>query len=64
MNDPEEIFKDLNKSVIYYSAQIDITPVILKKLNERMGPPPTSAPPGGPTGQLPGAARPGIPARR
>ncbi|HEX4130980.1 MAG TPA: OmpH family outer membrane protein [Pirellulales bacterium] len=67
-NDPDEIFKDLNKTVIYYSASVDITPIILKKLNERMGPPPTSAaPPGTPvppgSGQLP-SARPGIPARR
>ncbi|HWA97246.1 MAG TPA: OmpH family outer membrane protein [Pirellulales bacterium] len=63
-NDPEEIFKDLNKSVIYYSASIDITPIILKKLNERMGPPASTptAPPM--SGQLPGATRPGIPARR
>jgi len=32
-NDPQEVLKELNKSVIYYNRSIDITPVILEKLN-------------------------------
>ncbi len=34
-NDPQEVLKELNKSVIYYNRAIDITPIILEKL----GPP-------------------------
>jgi Skp family chaperone for outer membrane proteins len=70
-NDPEEIFKDLNKTVIYYNPAIDITPVILKKLNENMGRAPAAAVSGPQTpagmGQVPAGAlppRPGIPPRR
>ena len=32
-NDPQEVLKELNKSVIYYNRSIDITPIILEKLN-------------------------------
>jgi Skp family chaperone for outer membrane proteins len=43
-NDPQEVLKELNKSVIYYHRSIDITPIILEKLN------PTGRPPVGPGG--------------
>ena len=32
-NDPQEVLKELNKSVIYYNRAIDITPIILEELN-------------------------------
>jgi Skp family chaperone for outer membrane proteins len=32
-SDPQEVLKELNKSVIYYNRAIDITPIILDKLN-------------------------------
>ena len=32
-NDPQEVLKELNKSVLYYNRAIDITPIILEKLN-------------------------------
>ena len=38
-NDPQEILKELNKSVIYYNQAIDITPVILD-MTARMAPNP------------------------
>ncbi len=61
-NDPEEIFRDLNKTVIYYNTAIDITPHVLRAMNASMGSvTPTATPPG--AGQLPGASRPGIPHR-
>lgn len=49
-NDPQEVLKELNKSVIYYNRQIDITPVILEKLNsfqQKPGSYPSAAAPGG-----------------
>lgn len=33
-NDPQEVLKELNKSVIYYNRAIDITPIILEKLSQ------------------------------
>ena len=51
--DPQEILKQLNKSVVYYNKSIDITPVILDSLNKRGG---------GPAPVNPGTARPtGVP---
>jgi Skp family chaperone for outer membrane proteins len=35
--DPQEILKQLNKSVVYYDKTIDITPYILRDLNARSG---------------------------
>lgn len=32
-NDPQDVLKELNKSVIYYHQAIDITPVILERIN-------------------------------
>ncbi len=34
-SDPQEILKQLNKSVVYYNKGIDITPMILDNLNRR-----------------------------
>jgi outer membrane protein len=34
-SDPQEILKQLNKSVVYYNKAIDITPMILDSLNRR-----------------------------
>lgn len=36
-SDPQEILKQLNKSVVYYNKSIDITPMILHSLNQRGG---------------------------
>lgn len=36
-NDPQQILKELNKSVLYYQPAIDITPIILDQVN-RQGP--------------------------
>lgn len=53
-NDPQEVLKELNKSVIYSHRSIDITPVILERLGSNIGPPV----PGNPT-SLPGIIQPG-----
>ncbi|HEX3869518.1 MAG TPA: OmpH family outer membrane protein [Pirellulales bacterium] len=63
-NDPEEIFRDMNKTVIYYNPSTDITPLILKKLNERIGSVPTQPAAGAPNGPAALPPRPGIPTRR
>jgi len=34
-NNPETVVRDINKPVIYYAEQLDITPVILAQLNQR-----------------------------
>lgn len=48
-NDPQEVLKELNKSVIYYHRSIDITPIILEKLNPTGRPAAQNfAPPGQP----------------
>lgn len=54
--DPQEILKQLNKSVVYYNNSIDITPMILDSLNRRR----QGGTPGGPQGLPPAANRPGI----
>ena len=36
-NKPEEVLKELNKSVVYYNTSIDITPIILEQLKRRQG---------------------------
>ena len=41
-NDPQEVLKELNKSVIYYNRAIDITPIILERVNRGVGPPVSS----------------------
>lgn len=53
--DPQEILKQLNKSVVYYNNSIDITPMILDSLNRRR----QGGVPGGQQG-LPPAANRGI----
>lgn len=58
--DPQEILKQLNKSVVYYNNSIDITPMILDNLNRRR------LPPGGAVSNGPGTQgvqRPGVPGR-
>jgi outer membrane protein len=63
-SDPQEILKQLNKSVVYYNAGIDITPMILDSLNRR------GAGAGGGVGVPPGqgvprtGTRPGVPLPR
>jgi len=32
---PDEVLRDLNKSVVYYSSGLDITPMVLERLNQR-----------------------------
>lgn len=55
-SDPQEILKQLNKSVIYYNKGIDITPMILDDLNR------SARPAGVPQGAGPGVTtRPGVP---
>lgn len=36
-SDPQEILKQLNKSVVYYNKTIDITPMVLDSINARNG---------------------------
>jgi outer membrane protein len=59
-SDPQEILKQLNKSVVYYNKGIDITPMILDSLNRRGG---AGAAPTG-QGVPPTGVRPGVPPRR
>lgn len=59
--DPREVIKELNKSVVYYNRTIDITPVILDAVNQT-SPRPAGRPPIGATGP---ATKPhGVPTRR
>ena len=55
-NDPQEVLKELNKSVLYYNRTIDITPIILDQINRKA--------PGGPQGGVPQTSTPGAPASR
>ena len=63
-SDPQEVLKELNKSVIYYNRAIDITPIILERCTASAG-----APAGAPAGGAinPGPAQfpsvPGLPRR-
>ena len=59
VDDPQQVVKELNKGVVYYSASIDITPHILEQLNRRQ---PRTAPPVVPTARP--AARPAAPRPR
>jgi Skp family chaperone for outer membrane proteins len=52
-NDPQEVLKELNKSVLYYNRAIDITPIILEEINRKT--------PGGPQGGVPQTSTPGAP---
>jgi Skp family chaperone for outer membrane proteins len=52
-NDPQEVLKELNKSVLYYNRAIDITPIILEEINRKA--------PGGPQGGVPQTSTPGAP---
>ncbi len=67
-NDPQEVLKELNKSVLYYNRAIDITPIVLEEINRKAGGPPgggapqTSTP--GAPGFAPPGAPPGLPPRR
>jgi Skp family chaperone for outer membrane proteins len=47
-NDPQEVLKELNKSVIYYNRAIDITPIILEQLGPGPARPNTVGGPGAP----------------
>jgi outer membrane protein len=58
-SDPQEILKQLNKSVVYYNKGIDITPMILDSLNRRGA---GAAPQG--QGVPNTGARPGVPLPR
>lgn len=51
---PQEILKELNKSVIYYNRSIDITPNILQAVNSR-------SPRQAQGGAVPGGGRQGVP---
>ena len=68
-NDPQEVLKELNKSVLYYNRSIDITPVILEEINRKApggpqgGAVPQTSTPGAP-GFAPPGAPPGLPPRR
>ncbi len=57
-NNPEDTMRSLNNSVVYYHEGIDITPIIRDRLR---GQAPRT---GGPAGQVPTGARPGVPPRR
>jgi outer membrane protein len=59
VDDPQQVVKELNKGVVYYSASIDITPHILEQLNRRQ---PRTAQPVVPTARP--AARPAAPRPR
>ena len=51
--DPDDIVRQLNKSVVYNAAEIDITPIILARINGSNPTPPVQQPiqqPGGITG--------------
>ena len=48
---PDEVLKEINKPVIWYSQSMDITPVILRRLNDRYNIPSTTD----------GRGRPGVP---
>ena len=39
MGRPDDVLRDINKSVVYFSKNLDITPVILERLNSRGGAP-------------------------
>jgi outer membrane protein len=43
-SDPQEILKQLNKQVVYYNQAVDITPHILKAINDRTARAPGSVP--------------------
>jgi Skp family chaperone for outer membrane proteins len=68
-NDPQEVLKELNKSVLYYNRAIDITPIILEIINRNApggrqgGAVPQTSTPGAP-GFAPPGAPPGLPPRR
>jgi Skp family chaperone for outer membrane proteins len=57
-NNPEDTMRSLYNSVVYYHNSIDITPIIRDRLN---GVAPRA---GGPSGQFPTGARPGVPPRK
>ena len=59
IDDPQQVVKELNKGVVYYSASIDITPHILEQLNRRQ---PRTTQPAAPTARP--AARPAAPRTR
>jgi Skp family chaperone for outer membrane proteins len=73
-NDPQDVLKELNKSVLYYNRAIDITPLVLEKLNAGAAPAggglapnggiPGGAPGGMPAGGIPQTGMPGLPPRR
>jgi outer membrane protein len=62
-NNPQEVLKELNKSVVYSNPAIDITPVIVEMLNQNGQPAGAKAPPAA----IPPSAinqRPGVPSKR
>lgn len=48
IDDPQQVVKELNKGVVYYSPSIDITPFILEQLKRRQPRATTAAQPGAP----------------
>lgn len=61
IDDPQQVVKELNKGVVYYSPSIDITPHILESLNRRQ---PRTQQPAPPTARAPAATRPAAPRPR
>jgi len=51
---PDEVLRNVNKQVIWFAQGLDITPVILERLNRKWnGTPQVGSNPGRPSGQLP-----------
>ncbi len=48
LNQPETVIRDINKQVVWYAKDRDITPVILDRLNQRAYRNPGAAAPGAP----------------
>jgi outer membrane protein len=53
VDDPQQVVKELNKGVVYYSPSIDITPNILEQLKRRQPRTTAQQPPAGPTATRP-----------
>lgn len=45
-NDPQQVLRAINQSVVYYNPGLDITKLVLKQLNENATPIPTTLPAG------------------
>jgi outer membrane protein len=53
-NQPEEVIRDINKPVIFYAKNLDITPIIRDRLNSRAYTPPANSGGTPPIGTRPG----------